>query len=92
MLCGYVLPDINFDESSATEYSQENCVSGQTHSGSYNSETLTCDDTAEKYTRNNIRNTLLYTGIGLLGLVTVIVIFVYLDIAFHIKMLFVNKY
>jgi hypothetical protein len=72
MLCDYVLPGINVDKSSAIEYSRENCVRGQIHSGSYNSKTLICDDTVEKYTLNDIKMIILYTGLGLLILLIII--------------------
>jgi hypothetical protein len=65
MLCGYVLPDINFDKNSAIQYSQENCISGQEYSGSYNSQTLICDDFVEKYEQDNIKTIILFTGFSL---------------------------
>lgn len=63
-LCGYTLPELNYDENSANAYSQQNCVNGEHHSGSYNSKTLVCTDDAGEYEHKDKNLLVALCGVG----------------------------
>lgn len=67
-LCGYKLIDLNFNKKSATAYSQQNCINGEQHSGTYDSKTLVCTDDAKEYKHDDVAMAIALSGIGILSL------------------------